>query len=210
VSFGGAKASSVDADTDYIREKLVAMAEEDQAVREELGADGSLFHGYHPRMEEVHRRNAAALLEIVERHGWPVQSLVGEHAARAAWIILQHAIGNPSLQRRGLRWLQEAAALGEVAPVEVAMLEDRIRCYEGRPQRYGTQFDWDASGQISPYPVEDPEGVDRRRAAIGLGPLDEAVRLMRELMAQGPEVPPTDWAERQRQKELWLRTVGWR
>jgi hypothetical protein len=185
------------------------MAEEDQAVRAELAADGSLFHRYHPRMEEVHRRNAAALLEIVERHGWPVRALVGEQAARAAWIILQHAIGDPSLQRRGLGWLQ-AAARGEVAPIEVAMLEDRIRCYEGRPQRYGTQFDWDASGQLSPYPVEDPEGVDRRRASIGLGPLDEAVRSMREQMAQGPEMPPKDWAERQRQNELWLQKVGWR
>jgi hypothetical protein len=186
------------------------MAEEDQAVRAALAADGSLFDGYHPRMEEVHRRNAAALLEIIERHGWPVRSLVGEQAGRAAWIILQHAIGDPSLQRRGLGWLQEASARGEVAPIEVAMLEDRIRCYEGRPQRYGTQFDWDASGQLSPYPVEDPEGVDRRRASIGLGPLDEAVRSMREQMAQGPEMPPKDWAERQRQKELWLQNVGWR
>jgi len=200
----------VDADLDHIREKLIAMAEEDQAVRAELAADGSLFHRYHPRMEEVHRRNAAALLEIVERHGWPVRSLVGEQAGRAAWIILQHAIGDPSLQRRGLGWLQEASARGEVAPIEVAMLEDRIRCYEGRPQRYGTQFDWDASGQLSPYPVEDPEGVDRRRASIGLGPLDEAVRSMREQMAQGPEMPPKDWAERQRQNELWLQKVGWR
>jgi hypothetical protein len=200
----------VDADIDHIREKLVAMAAEDQAVRAQLAADGSLFDGYHPRMEEVHRRNAADLLEIVERHGWPVRSQVGEPAARAAWIILQHAIGDPSLQRRGLGWLQEAAARGEVAPIDVAMLEDRIRSYEGRPQRYGTQFDWDASGQISPYPVDDPEGVDERRASIGLGPLDEAARSMRERRAQGPEMPPKDWAERQRQKEAWLHKVGWR
>ena len=56
-------------------------------------------------------------------------------------------------------------------PLEVAMLEDRIRTFEGRPQRYGTQFDWDEHGHLSLLPLEDPAGVDARRRAIGLGPL---------------------------------------
>src|SRR5207248_5590972 len=58
---------------------------------------------------------------------------------RAAWLILQHAIGNPPLVRRGLTLLQGGASKGEVSPLEVAMLEDRIRTFEGRPQRYGTR-----------------------------------------------------------------------
>jgi len=38
-------------------------------------------------------------------------------------------------QRRGLRGAAvEAAARGEVSQAEVAMLEDRIRVLEGRPQ----------------------------------------------------------------------------
>jgi hypothetical protein len=39
---------------------------------------------------------------------------------------------------------------GDAPALQAAMLEDRIRAFEGRPQRYGTQFDWDANGEPSP------------------------------------------------------------
>ena len=187
--------------------ELVALAAEDQRVRAELAADGSLFDGYHPRMEAVHVRNAARLVAIVNEIGRPTRPLVGEEASRAAWLILHHAIGDPDLQRQGLIWLTEAAVRGEVPPIEPAMLDDRIRCYEGRPQRYGTQFDWDVDRQLSPYPIEDPDRVDRWRAAVGLEPLAEAIRRCNDSAEGGP---PADWAERERQKQAWLRRVGWR
>ena len=94
------------------------------------------------------------------------------------------------------------------------MLEDRIRTFEGRPQRYGTQFDWDEHGRLSPLPLEDPAGVDARRRAIGLGPLDQDIRRRRAATARGrgtrAERPPANWAARQREMETWLRQVGWR
>lgn len=40
------------------------LAAHDGAVRAELAASGALFDGYHPRMEAVHRENAARLLAI--------------------------------------------------------------------------------------------------------------------------------------------------
>lgn len=190
--------------------ELLAMAAEDRRVREELARDGSLFEGYHPRMRDVHERNAARLLAIVEEHGWPGRSLVGDDAARAAFLVLQHAIGNPALQRRGLGWLREAANAGEVPGIEVAMLEDRIHCFEGRGQRYGTQLDWDEQGRMSPLPIEDAEGVDERRREVGLGPLAEDVRRKREAVARSGELPPRDRSARRQEREAWLRSVGWR
>src|SRR5262245_59076243 len=127
---------------DELRRELLAMAAEDQAVRAELAADGSLFEGYHPRMEAVHRRNAARLAEILREHGWPGRGLAGEDGGHAAWLVLQHAIGDPPLQRAGVRLLWAAAAAGEAPAWQAAMLEDRVRSFEGRPQVYGTQFDW--------------------------------------------------------------------
>ena len=38
--------------------ELWAMKAEDPRVRDGLARDGSLFDGYHPRMKELHRRNA--------------------------------------------------------------------------------------------------------------------------------------------------------
>ena len=190
--------------------ELLSMAAEDLRVREELVADGSLFEGYHDRMREVHERNAARLLAVVQEHGWPGRSSVGERAAQAAWLILQHAISRPLVQRNGLSALKTAAAAGEVPLAQVAMLEDRVRSNEGRRQLYGTQFDWDEHGQLSPLPIEDEGNVDKRRREVGLGPLAEDIKRKRDAALREGEQPPPDWKERQRAKEIWLRAVGWR
>lgn len=186
------------------------MAAEDLRVREDLARSGALFEGYHPRMREVHERNAAQLRAIMEMLGWPGRSQVGEEAAAAAWLILQHAIGDPSLQRRGLELMREAADAGDVSRVHVAMLEDRIRTNEGKRQRYGTQFDWDQNGLMSPLPIEDESNVDERRAEIGLKPLAEDVRQKRESAEENGQRPPQDWHARQAEIRAWLRSTGWR
>ena len=191
-----------------IRSELLAMAGEDHRVRSELAADGSLFEGYHPRMREVHEANADRLASILSQRGWPGEPQVGQDGAKAAWLIVQHAISRPALQREALEALRLAAARGEAPAMQPALLEDRIRTLEGRPQRFGTQFDWDESGQLSPLPVEDPSGVDERRRTIGLGPLDAAVRAQRQAAAAEGEPPPQDWQARRRGTESWLREVG--
>jgi hypothetical protein len=193
-----------------MREELLGLASEDTRVREELAGDGSLYGGYRSRMEEVHRRNAERLREIMEEVGWPGVSLVGEDGERAAWLILQHAIGEPAFQRRGLDVLSEAAGRGEAPLAQVAMLEDRILVCEGRKQRYGTQFDWDEHGEMSPVPIEDPEGVDERRRELELPPLEGQIRRMREQVAATREQAPKDWAARREEMEAWCRAVGWR
>lgn len=194
-----------------LRDELIKLAAEDQRVRAHLAESGELFrHGYHPEMEAVHERNATRLKEIIAAHGWPGRSLVGEEGAGAAWMILQHAIGEPEFQRRGLVLLRKAARRDEVDALQVAMLEDRVRVFEGRPQRYGTQYDWDANGEISPYPIEDPEQVDQLRATVGLGPLAERTASMREAIAASNERPPADYEARRRDFEAWAQQVGWR
>jgi hypothetical protein len=189
--------------------ELIAMAEEDQRVRAELLAEGTLFDGYQPRMAEVHHRNALRLAAIMRDVGWPGRSRVGARAADAAWLVLQHAIGDPEVMRRGLELVRAAATIGDVDPIQVAMLEDRIRTYSGLPQRYGTQFDWDDRGEMNPRPIEDPEHVDERRRAIGLPPLAEKLREIREATSNAGERDPVDAAKRRREIEEWERSVGW-
>ncbi len=186
------------------------MRDEDQAVRAEVAADGSLFDGYHPRMEEVHWRNASRLAEVLDQHGWPGTTLVGEDGADAAWMIAQHAIGEPPFQRRCLVLLREAAAKNQIPLWQPAYLEDRIRMFEGKPQLYGTQYDWDENGEMSPLPIEDPAHADERRAALGLIPLAENTKRMREGVLKEKERRPYDWAKRERELEVWARKVGWR
>jgi Kdo2-lipid IVA lauroyltransferase/acyltransferase len=195
---------------EMLRLELLALDAQDQAVRAELAAHGTLFEGYHPRMEAVHRHNAERLSALIDVYGWPGRSLAGEDGAAAAWRIAHHAIGAPGLQRRFRDCLAGAAERGEVPPLQLAMLEDRIRHLEGRPSRYGTLLDWTPTGTLSAGPVEDPASVDARRAALGLPPLAEAVRRANEGQREPLDVPPTDWAAHQRAFEAWARKVGWR
>lgn len=181
--------------------ELIALRAEDLRVRTELLDRGELGGGYHPEMEFVHRRNAARLRRIVEEHGWPGESLVGEEAADAAWLILQHSIGEPGLQRGYLPLLEAAAAAGEIPPHHPAYLYDRICFFEGRPQRFGTQADLDDEGYTVMYQVEDPDGLDTRRASVGLGLHDRS--------RHGKPASRAEVEEQRRRMTDWARSVGW-
>jgi hypothetical protein len=193
---------------DALAAELSAMAEEDQRVRAELLAEGALSDGYQPRMAEVHHRNALRLSAIMNEIGWPGRNVVSREAADSAWLVLQHAIGDPPVMRRGLELLR-SLPMGEVDPIQLAMLEDRVRCYSGLPQIYGTQFDWDEHGEMQPRPIEDAAHVDERRAVIGLPPLAEKVREIREAFRRDGEMTPADAAARRREIAAWERSVGW-
>jgi len=193
-----------------LQAELLTMAEHDLRVRAELVSTGELFDGYNARMAEIHKRNAKKLERIVEEFGWPGISLVGNEGSEAAWLVLQHAIGNPDLQRRCLPLLKAAAETEEIPAFQVACLEDRICVFEGRPQRYGTQFDWDENGMMSPNPLQDPKRVDSYRQSVGLGPLSEKTKEMRLRAAAEGDEYPRNFQKRQKEMDDWARSVGWR
>lgn len=186
------------------------MHETEERVAKELASDGSLYDGYHPQMEMVHRKNAARLAEIMDEHGWPGRSLAGEAGMRAAWRIAQHAIGEPEFQRRALNALVEAISRGDAPAWQAAFLTDRIRVLEGKEQAYGTQFDWDENGEMSPCPIEDAANVNARRQSVGMRPLAEELAAHRKNLANSNEKPPPDYHARRKRMEEWARSVGWR
>ena len=183
--------------------ELLAMKAEDLRVRDALARDGSLFEGYHPRMEEVHRRNAARLREIIAERGWPGQLLVGQQAMEAAWMIVQHDIAEPQFLRDMLEIFRKEAARGELPAKWAALTEDRIRMYEGRPQLYATNMNWNERGELVIGEVEDPERLDQRRAAVGLPPFRDPGTPPDQLPLKNPQ-------EFYRRYVEWLQRVGWR
>lgn len=190
---------------------LIAAARRDMETRARLAQGGALFDCYHPEMEAVHLANAALLEAAIEALGdWPTRSKYGDEVAGAAFLIAQHAIGRPDFQRRALALLLEAAERGEINVLDTAYLCDRIAVFEGRPQLFGTQFDWNASGQLSPAPCIDEAQLDERRASVGLPPIAEAIAAMRTSAAEAGETIPADLAHRRAGFEAWARRVGWR
>ena len=189
-------------------DRLIALAAHDLETRERLAKDGSLFDGYHPEMQAVHEANAVELERIIAAIGWPTSKLVGIDGEEAAWLIAQHAIGLPPLQRKCLELLKAAVAVGGAPAWQMAMMLDRVRTYEGLPQVYGTQFDWDDDGALSPRRIEDPEAVDQRRKEVGLEPLEAAVAKLRARDAV--QSRPVGLTEHRVRMDQWARQVGWR
>jgi hypothetical protein len=194
----------------FWREKLIAAAQADFDLRARLAKTGDLFDGYNPEMEALHLANAMVWEEALDAIGWPGPKAVGSDGAAAAFLILQHAISRPDLQRRGLEALLEAAAIGQANVLDAAYLSDRIAVFEGRGQVFGTQMDWDAEGVLSPAEINDPEGLDERRASVGLPPLDVQLEQARAHAAAEGHGPPMDLAARRIAFAAWAIKVGWR
>lgn len=179
-----------------LAQEISQMANHDLAVRDRLLADGTLFDGYHPDMEAVHRANAARLRDIITLIGWPTRSKVGNEASQAAWLIAQHAIGEASFMRHCYALMQNV--LDDINPQNVAYLYDRICYFEGRPQRYGTQY-YDEQHM---YPVENKEAVNTLREALQLPPIPEEriVEFSPTLAELQPDSGPEEW----RRKAGWI------
>lgn len=191
-----------------LRARLLELAALDLRLRDALAQDGRLYDGYHPDMRACHENNAHALMEIVTAHGWPHARLAGDDGAQAAWLVVQHAISLPHFQRDCLNILQGEAAAGRIPPWQPAKLLDRILVFEGRPQIYGTQFDWDEKGAMSPLPIKDADSVNARRAAVGLETLAENIARLR---AENNSAPvPKDMAKRKKESDAFAKSVGWR
>ena len=163
-----------------LRDELLAMANADQHAREQVVKSDFKDQKALAHMGALDARHTAHLEEVVTKHGWPGKSLVGERAAHAAWLLVQHADAAPAFQRRCLELMTKMPA-GEVSATDVAYLTDRVLLAEGKPQRFGTQFEKDAAGRWVPKTLEDPEHVDERRRAVGLEPLADYGRRMSDV-----------------------------
>ncbi len=190
-------------------DELIAMKQRDADTRSRLVREGRLYDGYAKEMQQVHRENAHQLNTLIAQQGWPTVPRVGLEGCRAAWLIAQHSICTPDLQRKFLTLLTEAAKQGAVPKAQVAYLTDRIRFNENKPQVYGTVLDWDEDGKLSCI-VEDPPNLDARRREMGLPATedDNLAAYQKEVESEGGK-PPRDFAEAKRKGLGWAKSVGW-
>ncbi|NVK49562.1 MAG: hypothetical protein HWE09_07315 [Cyclobacteriaceae bacterium] len=192
-----------------IAEKIIELKEKDDKLRAKLEEKRTLSNGYNKQMEALHNENTKELKLIMEKIGFPTFDKVGEEASNAAWLIIQHSIGQPDFMKEAARLLEIAVNENKADPKCLAYLTDRIAVFEGRPQLYGTQFDWDQNGQMSPNKYDDLLKVNERRKAIGLNSIEEQIEIIQKRIKNENQCPPKNFEERNREYEMWRKSAGW-
>ncbi|WP_289662829.1 DUF6624 domain-containing protein [Flavobacterium panacagri] len=192
-----------------IVQKIIELKNADFALREKLILDGKLSVGYNPEMEKLHNKNAGELEDIINQIGYPSIDKVGEEASQNAWIIIQHAIALPDFMRKCAKELEKAVNENKADPINLAYLTDRIAVFEGKPQLYGTQFDWDKNGEMSPNFFDDVTKVNERRKQIGFNTLEEQIGIMKKRVKDENQFPPIDFEKRKLEMEEWRKKTGW-
>ncbi|MEO0574417.1 MAG: DUF6624 domain-containing protein [Pseudomonadota bacterium] len=129
------------------------------------------------RVDEKSTRYMRNLLQDID---WVDQDRYGKDVSAHAWILVQHADDHVGLQQLALDRMTPFLASGGIKPANYAYLWDRVAVNTGKLQRYGTQPTWECSdsGQLTLQPMEDPEGVNARRAEMGLNTVEEGLSSM--------------------------------
>jgi len=175
-------------DKKWVQLKLAHMFDIDQYMRrfftkaEDQGftdTEMNFFHkGSDRRSYMIDWQNTQDLKALIKTYGWFKISEWGKPADKQAWLLVQHADNEPELQKEVLDILSKLYQLKETEPANYAYLYDRVAMSFKDPskrklQRYGTQGSCVGPGKWEPHPIEDAVNVDKRRAEVGLVPLQE-------------------------------------
>ncbi|MEZ4801106.1 MAG: DUF6624 domain-containing protein, partial [Flavobacteriales bacterium] len=164
-----------------LQKRLEAIYVKDQTLRQlisdaekKFGEDSPEMNYYWGLMAQEDSLNELEVIAIIDEFGWPGKSLVGGKANTAVWLVIQHA--SLELQEKYLPLMRASVEKGESQGNHLALLEDRIQMYQGKPQVYGSQITKNMeTNEWKLHELIEPEYVDQRRAAVGLGPLSEYV-----------------------------------
>ncbi|MBR7720151.1 hypothetical protein KCG47_06830 [Microvirga sp. SRT04] len=146
-------------------------------------------------LEQVEKDNYArhqpVLEKIVRQFGFPGFREVGKTSSYNFWLLVQHADAHVDFQRKVLKLMRREVERHNADPVNYAYLVDRLAINTGQLEEYGTQVKYtgnvgdDYSKVVAiPVSLRDPKNVDKRRAAIGMGPLQDYLNGMADMTRQ--------------------------
>lgn len=144
--------------------------------------------------KENFARHQPVLEKIIRAHGYPGFRQVGEKSANHFFYLVQHADAHPAFQRRVLQLMLPEVKRKNASPADYAYLTDRVALNAGQLSEYGTQVTYESAGpniRAVARPLRDPARVNKRRAAVGLEPLETYLENMTNMTRQmnAPKAP---------------------
>ncbi|TRZ42605.1 hypothetical protein DMZ48_12990 [Robertkochia solimangrovi] len=135
---------------------------------EEFQKQNAIYH-------RNHTLNEQKIQTILDNQGWPERSLIGEQGNLTICNVLQHS--SITIRKRYLPMMRQAVRDKNLSPRLLARAEDRLATDRGDLQIYGGQMKYYPETKcFNIWPVYDPVNIDKRRAEIGLGPIEEFLK----------------------------------
>lgn len=153
-------------DQDY-RKQLDAIEKKYGRDSEEIQAHWGLIH----KTDSI---NLVKIKKILDERGWLGPKVVGDQGNMTLFLVIQHA--DLETQKKYLPMMREAVKSGNAQARSLALLEDRVALRQGKKQIYGSQIMRDPkTGEFFVSPLIEPEKVNERRAAVGLGTIESYI-----------------------------------
>jgi len=158
---------------------LDTIYHEDQSDRLKIDSLANQFGWQSKQMDSLFRKmghqdsiNLVKVKRIIDTHGWLGPDEVGKQGAQTIFLVIQHA--DSLTQTTYLPILRDAVKNGKARPQDLAVLEDRVLTKQGKEQIYGSQARInEKTGKYEFFPIKDEPNVNKRRASVGLEPLEE-------------------------------------
>jgi hypothetical protein len=118
--------------------------------------------------------NVIKVRKILDINGWLGPNIIGSQGNDILWMVIQHA--DIKSQENYLPMIRVAAKNGYLSPSKLVLLEDRVALRQGEKQIYGSQIGRDQkTGKYYVRALLDPDNVDKRRAEVGIGKLQDYI-----------------------------------
>ncbi len=125
--------------------------------------------------EKNHAINEKKIRDLLDNFGWPDKEIIGERGNRTICNVIQHSEND--IRIKYLPLMKQAVLDKKLNPQLLVRAEDRIATEKGGLQIYGGQMKfYPETKTFNVWPVLDPVNIDKRRAAIGLGPIAEYLK----------------------------------
>ncbi len=162
-----------------LAQELDSIYTEDQQYRQKIAEVEKQYGFQSPQMQDmwkvIMKRDSANVIRvtaILDQYGWLGRDVVGGTGNMTLFLVIQHS--DQMTQEKYLPMMREAVKNGKAQGANLALLEDRVALGQGKKQIYGSQIHQEpGTGKYFVAPIEDEANVNRRRAEVGLEPLEK-------------------------------------
>ncbi len=123
--------------------------------------------------------NMIVLKKMFREYGFLGFEEVGKQGSSNFWLMMQHCDKDPKFQEEVLAEMKKHIERKNANSSNYAYLIDRVNVNTGKPQVFGTQMKLNQDRtSYEPKIVIEPENLNKRRAEVGLGTIEEYIGTM--------------------------------